>query len=57
MSRLENMATTGPKTITGGEDILVVNNDATDSPVRYFELLRKSMINDISEENGGYIDC
>ena len=57
MSILENMATIGPKTITGGEDVVVPNNAAPAYKLSYSELFRKSMLNDITEENGGSIDC
>ena len=57
MTRFENMATIGPKTITGGEYIVVVKNAALAAPVSYFYISRKIIRTDISEENGGYIDC
>ena len=57
MSRLENMATIGLKTITGGEYLVLYNYYNTDSPVRSFELCCKSMRTASTEENGGYIDC
>ena len=36
ISILENMATIGPKTITGGEYLVLFNDYNTDSPVRSF---------------------